>query len=383
MNKFEVIVVGVGSMGVATCYQLAKRGVKVLGLEQGSLPNPEASFAGSTRAIRLSYTEHPDYVPLLRGAYDLWEELGKECGRELLNLTGALYLGRPEDELVAGARRSAEAHGLAHEMVEGKGLRERWPQFRLPEDFVGLHEERAGYVLSEQAVGAMVETALRRGADLRGHEGVVEWSANEKGVQVRTERGEEFSAGRLIFTSGAWTGRVLGDLGVRLKVTRQVLGWVWPREPEMFTRDRFPVWVLDGLGGEGVYYGFPMTPDGSGGVGLKAALHWPGREVDPAKVERGRLPGDEEEVREVFRRHLPEGDGPVLSQRVCLYTNSPDGHFIVDQHPAHENVFLACGFSGHGFKFATVMGEVLADWGERGRTDWPVDFLGLQRFGAH
>ena len=167
-----------------------------------------------------------------------------------------------------------------------------------------------------------------------------------------------------------------------LKVTRQVLGWVWPDTPDNFTADKFPVWVIDGNDGAGVHYGFPITPDGSGGVGLKLALHWPSTETNTDTVERGALAGDENEIRDGLRRFIPTGDGPLLSQRVCLCTNSPDGHFIVDRHPEHSRVSLACGFSGHGFKFASIMGEVLADLATAGKTDWPIGFLGLSRFGS-
>ncbi len=380
-DAFDVIVVGVGSMGAAACHELSRRGARVLGLEQGSLPNPHASFAGATRAIRLSYAEHPDYVPLLRGAYERWENLGTECGRELLQLTGALYMGPPEGELVSGARRSAEVYGLAHSLHDHSDLSKNWPQFQLPENFVGLHETRAGYLLSEQAVAAYIEGALRGGADLRGHQAVIGWSADESGVTVKTENAE-FHAGHLVITAGAWTGQVLSDLAVPLTVTRQVLGWVWPATPDDFTADKFPVWVVDGNAGAGVHYGFPITPDGSGGVGLKLALHWPSTETNADTVERGAVAGDEAEIRDGLRRFIPTGDGPLLSQRVCLYTNSFDGHFIVDRHPEHSRVSLACGFSGHGFKFASVMGEVLADLASAGKTDWPIGFLGLSRF-AH
>jgi len=380
-DAFDVIVVGVGSMGAAACHELSRRGARVLGLEQGSLPNSHASFAGATRAIRLSYAEHPDYVPLLRGAYERWENLGTECGRELLQLTGALYMGPPEGELVSGARRSAEEYGLAHSVHDHSDLSKNWPQFQLPENFVGLHETRAGYLLSEQAVAAYIEGALRGGADLRGHQAVIGWSADESGVTVKTENAE-FHAGHLVITAGAWTGQVLSDLAVPLTVTRQVLGWVWPDTPDDFTADKFPVWVVDGNAGAGVHYGFPITPDGSGGVGLKLALHWPSTETNADTVERGAVAGDEAEIRDGLRRFIPTGDGPLLSQRVCLYTNSFDGHFIVDRHPEHSRVSLACGFSGHGFKFASVMGEVLADLASAGKTDWPIGFLGLSRF-AH
>ena len=222
------------------------------------------------------------------------------------------------------------------------------------------------------------EQALRAGADLRGHEPVMDWHRDGDGMVVRTPR-DEYRAGHVVFAAGAWTGKLLGELGVKLKVTRQVLGWVWPQKPKLFTADRFPVWVADADEGA-VYYGFPITPDGSGGVGLKAALHFPSKETDPNTVEREPLPGDEDVVHEGFRRFIPEGDGPLLSQRVCLYTNTPDGHFIVDQHPECNRATIACGFSGHGFKFASVMGAVLADLATEGKTDWPIGFLGLSRF---
>ena len=374
---YEVIVAGVGSMGAATCRELAARGVPVLGLEQGALPNPMASFAGRTRAIRLSYSEHPDYVPLLRGAYARWETLGQECGQQLLHLTGALYMGPEIGELFSGALASAQTHGLAHTRFTAAELQREWPQFNLPENFVGLHETQAGYVLSEAAVLAMIESAQRHGADLRSHEPVLDWHANAQGVTVRTSKGE-YAASHLIFTTGAWTPEVLCDLPIT--ITRQVLGWTQPPDLRPFIADQFPVWVID-HDGPGFYYGFPHTPDGSGGPGLKAALHCPGALTTAAAAQREPLPADADEIRAVFARHLPAGDGPLIEQRTCLYTNTSDGHFIVDRHPVHDRVTLACGFSGHGFKFASVMGEVLADLATDGKTDWPIDFLRLSRFG--
>ena len=173
---------------------------------------------------------------------------------------------------------------------------------------------------------------------------------------------------------------MLGALNIPLRVTRQVLGWVQPADPLQFTADRFPVWVLDGNAGQGVHYGFPHTPDGFGGDGLKLALHWPGVDTDAATVERGPLPSDSEGIEDALERFLPSARGPLIAQRICLYTNTPDGHFIVDHHPEHPRVSLACGFSGHGFKFASVLGEVLADLAAGGKTDWPISFLGLSRF---
>ena len=378
-RAFDVIVVGVGSMGAATCWHLAGRGLKVLGLEQGPVPNPEASFAGLTRAIRLSYAEHPDYVPLLRGAYKGWEVLEQECGEELLRLTGALYMGLPDGELMSGSSRSAKEHGLPHTLHTHAELQKNWPQFRLPESFQGLYEDRAGYLLSERAVQAYVNGARQYGADLRGGQLATDWTVSDTGVRVRVGP-DEYVAQHLVITAGAWAGKLLEGLNVPLRITRQVIGWVTPAQPDQFTADRFPVWVIDGNNWEGVYYGFPVTPDGSGGEGLKLALHWPGREVDPDTVERGMVLGDDRDIQDALSRFIPQATGPVVSQKVCLYANTADGHFIVDQHPESSRVSLACGFSGHGFKFASVMGEVLADLATKGKTDWPIGFLGLSRF---
>ena len=378
-HAFDVIVVGVGSIGASTCWHLARRGLRVLGLEQGPIPNPEASFAGLTRAIRLSYAEHPDYVPLLQGAYKYWEVLEEESGEEILRLTGALYMGPPNGELVSGASLSAEQHGLAHTLYTHAELEENWPQFQLPDSFEGLYEDKAGYLLSERAVEAFVAEARKHGADLRGGEMVTNWVSTNNGVRVQVGN-NEYSAQHLVIAAGAWTGKILNDMSLPLVVTRQVLGWVAPPRPDDFISDKFPVWVIDGNKGEGVHYGFPITPDGSGGEGLKLALHWPGKKVDPSTVIRDKLPNDDSDIQDALTRYLPNGRGPLLSQRVCLYTNSSDGDFIIDRHPKFPQVSLACGFSGHGFKFASVIGEVLADLATNGKTDWPIGFLGLSRF---
>ena len=378
-HAFDVIVLGVGSMGASTCWHLARRGLRVLGLEQGQIPNPEASFAGLTRAIRLSYAEHPDYVPLLQGAYKYWEVLEEESGEEILRLTGALYMGPGNGELLNGATLSAKQHGLTHTLYTHRELQEKWPQFQLPVSFEGLYEDKAGYLLSERAVEAFVAEARKHGADLRGGEMVTDWITTDSGVRVQTGN-NEYSAQHLVITAGAWTGKILKDVDLPLVVTRQVLGWVAPPSQDDFTSDKFPVWVIDGNNGEGVHYGFPITPDGSGGEGLKLALHWPGKEVDPSTVIRDKLPKDDSDIQDALTRYLPSGKGPLLSQRVCLYTNSSDGDFIIDRHPEFPQVSLACGFSGHGFKFASVIGKVLADLATNGKTDWPIGFLRLSRF---
>jgi len=375
-QRFEVIVIGVGAMGSAACLALARRGVRVLGLEQFSIPHEMGSSHGDSRMIRLCYYEHPDYVPLLRRAYELWADLEREAGCTLLIRTGGLYLGLPGSEFVLGSQRAAQEHALPHEMLDRAEIARRFPQFHVSDDAIALFEPSAGILLPEMVVSAQAELALRRGAAIHAVEPVRDWRADARSVRVTTSRGEYY-ADRLIICGGAWTGTLVRSLGVRLLVTRQVLGWLWPRKPDAFALGRLPVWAHDQPGGT-QHYGFPMLPHSSR-PGLKIAHHHRGEPADPATVDRSPRPGDEEDFLPQVRRILPEADGPLLSMRICLYTNSPDSHFIVDRHPEHERVTMACGFSGHGFKFASVMGEALADLAMHGRSAHPIGFLGLDR----
>ncbi|HSZ56517.1 MAG TPA: N-methyl-L-tryptophan oxidase [Tepidisphaeraceae bacterium] len=375
MNRFDVIVVGVGAMGSATTYQLARRGVRVLGLEQFDIPHALGSSHGQSRMIRMAYFEHPDYVPLLRRAYELWHELEALSGEKLLHLTGGIYIGPEKGEVVGGSLRSAREHRLPHELIDAAELSRRYPQFRVPEDWMALHEPNAGFLLPERVVAAYANAALVAGAELHGRERVIEWRADAGGVAVRTDRAE-YQAGHLVFCGGPWSSTLIGDLGVKLLVTRQVMAWVWPREPQQFAFGRIPVWAIDHLDGT-LHYGFPMMDDVPG---FKIAHHAPGAATDPDQVVREVQPGDERGIRPILSTMIPAADGPLLSMKVCLYTNSPDGHFIIDHHPVHDRVTIACGFSGHGFKFASVVGEILADLAMLGSTKLPAQFLELRRF---
>jgi sarcosine oxidase len=375
---YDVIVIGVGAMGSATCCELARRGARVLGLEQFDIPNALGSSHGFSRMIRMCYYEHPDYVPLLRQAYELWRRLENECGQKLLHVTGGVYIGRAGSELVTGSRASAQRHNLAHEFLDREQLSQRFPQFHLPEDYVALYEPMAGWLPPERVVAAFAEQALRRGARLHAHEAVRAWSVDSSGVSVTTDR-DAYRAEKLIFCGGPWSGQLLRDLRVELTVTRQVMTWVWPSNPELFEEGRLPVWAVGHDDGT-LHYGFPLSR-GDGGVGLKLAHHARGAITDPDHVPRDPHADDERGMRDFIKDVIPDADGPMLAQRVCLYTNSRDSHFVIDRHPQHgPSVLLACGFSGHGFKFASVIGDALADLATRGATDLPIDFLSLRRF---
>lgn len=376
--NYDAIVIGIGAMGAATSAELARRGLRVLGLEQFDIPHERGSHHGRSRMIRMAYFEHPGYVTLLKRAYELWHRLESESGEKLLHITGGLYMGRPDSELVEGSLASAQLHSLPHEMLDPRKLGQRFPMFRLPGDFVGFFENQAGFLLPERCVAAYAQQARQGGADLRANEPVTRWSADRDGVTVSTAR-QSYRARRAIFCGGAWSQRLLSELGLPLQVTRQVLAWVQPKQPNLFTVGRLPVWAVDRNPREhyaGVHYGFPMAP---GDPGFKLALHLPGSPTDPDNICRDVLPGDEETFRPFLQQVLPDADGPLLAHAACLYTNSPDSHFILDRHPQYDHVTFACGFSGHGFKFASVVGEVMADLSVKGTSDWPVDFLRLSR----
>jgi sarcosine oxidase len=378
-QRFDVIVLGLGSFGSAAAAELAVRGKKVLGLERFSIPHMMGSHHGHSRVFRTAYFEHADYVPLLRAAHRKWIELDRKKGGGVFFQTGALYAGPRGCRTIEGALASAKQHRLDVQRLTARDVEQRYPQIKVPEGFDALWETCAGFIVPEMAVSLMAREAMSRGAELHGHEGAIEWSADAKGVKVKTAKGE-YEAGSLIIATGAWSEKFLGDVmakaGVRLRVTRQTQAWYWPKRPALFGMKGFPVWAFENE--EGLFhYGFPMQ---NSPPGVKIALHKEGAKVDAETVDRGARQEDEAETREALRRYLPDADGPLLSLTTCLYTNSPDGHPVIDVHPEHPNVSFVAGCSGHGFKFAPVFGEVLADLATVGKTEHGVGFLGMKRF---
>ena len=378
-DQFDVIVVGVGAMGSSACFELARRGMKVLGLEQFAIAHERGSAHGQSRMIRMAYYEHPDYVPLLARAYERWQEAERLSGERLLHITGGLYAGPSDGEVVPGSEAAARTHGLQYERLSASEAVDRFPLFRLPQSWSALFEPMAGFLLPEHAVSTYVKLARQQGAVIRSNEPVLDWQSAGASAggpwRVRTNAGVN-EGKRLIFCGGAWSGRLMADLGVPLQVTRQVMGWVRPADPEPFRLGRFPVWAIENLD-RSLQYGFPVLP---GESTLKVSWHGAGPPADPDTVDRTTSGADVATFLPQLPHVLPTAAGPVAEMRVCLYTNSPDHHFIVDRHPTADGVYLACGFSGHGFKFASVIGEILADFATRGTTAHPVRFLSLDRF---
>jgi len=374
-DRYDTIVFGVGAMGAAACLELARRGDRVLGLERFALPHEFGSSHGQSRIFRIAYFEHPDYVPLLLRARERWLAIGRDAGEDLLLQTGGLWLGRPEDELIAGTRRAAEQHDLHHEVLSTEEVARRHPEFRVPAGHVGFFEADAGTLRPEAAVFAMARLAREAGATIHTRERISDWNADAKRVVLRTDRGV-YEAERLVITAGAWSMSALADLGASLAVTRHPTAWFRVRDRSPFDPATFPCWALV-RDSSSFFYGFPLI---DGDERMKIALHGPGESTDPDNVNRALRDDEAAMFRAALEALLPAAAGPLAGASVCLYTSSADGHPVVDRHPIHENVVFACGFSGHGFKLAPVVGEALADLSRGGRSDLPVGFLGLARF---
>ncbi|MFG0329557.1 MAG: N-methyl-L-tryptophan oxidase [Phycisphaerales bacterium] len=380
-RQFDCIVVGVGTVGAATVASLARRGRRVLGIDAASVPNARSSHHGHSRVFRACYFEHPSYMPLLLEAIESWRALESAAGADLLDLCGGLYLGRPDGDLVHGSTRAAESHGLAFERWSAHEVRSRFPQFTIPDDFEGFWEPTAGMVYAERAIEAAARVARENGAMIRERERVEHWTVDASdGVQVRTSN-STYRAEQIVLCPGAWAGRLLGDRHARLTVTRQTVVWVDPINLTAFQRGRFPVWGLERPDTSEIHYGVPMTADQPG---LKLALHAPGVAADPNTMERELRSDDEAHWERAISDYLPSAAGPLVDSTVCMYTNTPDSHFILGPHPDHADgrVYLGAGLSGHGFKFMPVLGEALADLVIHGHSRLPIEFLSLKRFGA-
>ena len=376
MAAYDAIVLGLGGMGSATLFHLARRGLRVLGIERFDLVHEHGSSHGLTRIIRLAYSEHPSYVALLRRAYDLWRELERLAGERLLHITGSVDAGPAGGTIFRGALEASAIHHLPHEILNGAELHARFPGYRLPRETLGLYQPDGGFLLPERCNVAHVEQAQRRGAEVHCAEPVVEWGAGSGHVWVRTDRGR-YEAGRLVICAGPWASALVPELGGLAVPERQVLAWLQPSRPDLFALEVFPVFNLEVE--EGRYYGFPsfLIP------GFKfGKYHHRGEVVDPDAWNRDPGPEDEALLRSFARRYFPDGAGPTVMLKTCLFTNSPDRHFILDRHPAFPEVAVAAGFSGHGYKFCSVVGEVMADLAQHGRSRHDIDFFRLGRFGA-
>jgi monomeric sarcosine oxidase len=373
MPSYDVIVLGCGAVGSAAAMHLARRGARVLGIDRFNPPHDRGSSHGQTRMIRQAYFEHPDYVPLVQRAFVLWEELARATGQDLYHETGLVEVGPTDGEVVSGVLAAARHHALPVEELSAADVPRRWPGMQAPAGMRAVFERRAGYLRVEDCVAAQIAAARRAGSEMIVNTPVRSWRAEAGGVRVETAAGAH-TAARLIVTCGAWAGQMLADLRIPFVVRRKHQYW-FEAVADRYDESRgFPAFYFELDWGH--YYGFPRID----GARLKAAEHSGGELVgDPAAVDRSDDPLARQRVEQFVAACLPGVGRHVVQHSVCLYTMSPDGHFVIDVHPEWPQVGLAAGLSGHGFKFAPVLGEALADLTLEGKTALPVGFLNGRR----
>jgi sarcosine oxidase len=369
---YDTAVIGLGAAGSAALYNLAARGRKAIGFEQFEPGHEFGSAHGESRIIRLSYFEHPSYVPLLKKAYDAWRRFETEDGGapgSLLTITGILETCHPGSTVVQNSLASSKLHHLDHEPLSGDDIKKRFPAFHVPSHWVGLYQPDGGYLRPEASIKRFVAAAAKRGAEVRTQTRVLSVTPTANAILIRTPT-ETIEVGSVIVAAGAWIGDFAPWLKTHLKVTRQVVGWFPPIRPELFTPDVFPVFILESE--EDHIYGFPNFS----GSGVKSASHVVGRTLaHPDAMDRTVTAEDETQIAKTLLRYLPDVGAPASKLAACLYTRTADGHFLIDHWPDDHRIVLASPCSGHGFKFVSLFGEILADLADHGTTDHDISLF--------
>jgi monomeric sarcosine oxidase len=351
---FDVAILGAGTMGAAAACFLSQAGLKVVAFEQFQIAHEMGSHSGSTRIIRHAYHESPDYVPLVLRADLLWQDLETATGSQLLVRTGGFDLGPEEGKVVENAIVACKTHSLPYEHLDPNQIMQRWPQFNVPQNWHACYDPNMGFLLVNQCIRSYVELARRNGAQVHDGEAVLEFKTNAGTIRIKTTNGD-YEAAKFVICGGAWSSRILAHLRLPLTVKRKTLAWLQVEQPENFSPGKFPIFLADLP--QGLFYGFPIH----GHPGIKIANHNSlGEPADPDCVDRNFYPEDARDVQEFASRYLNGVTSKLLDGKVCLYTLTPDEDFIIDLHPEYPNVALAAGFSGHGFKFAPVVGEILS-----------------------
>ncbi|KFZ79804.1 methyltryptophan oxidase [Amycolatopsis sp. MJM2582] len=376
MNHYDVIVIGLGGMGSAAAYRLVRRGQRVLGIDRFAPVHNLGSSHGGSRITRQAYFEDPAYVPLLLRAHELWEGVERDSGRKIFTRCGGIMLGGPDSRTVSGSLASARTWDLPHELLDAAEIRRRFPTMKPADHEIALYEENAGFVVPEGSVAAHLQLAARAGADLHHEEEVLSWRETSTGVRVGTSQ-NFYTAEQLVICPGAWAPGLLTELGIEFTIERQVQYWFAPSGGVApFRAERHPIYVWEGEGGR-QFYGFPSHDDAGS---VKVAFFRGGEPCTPETIDRTVHAGEVAEISEFVGRKMPALPGTFLRGATCMYTNTPDEHFVISRHPEHERVVVACGFSGHGFKFVPVVGEILADLVVDGTTAQPIGLFDPARF---
>lgn len=381
-SHYDVLVLGVGGMGAAALAHLAARGVSVIGIDQGDVPNERGSSVGETRVIRKAYFEDPRYVPLLERAYALWYELEARAGETLFLRTGCLNVGPPDHPAIRGVKESVAVHGLPHAVLDADAVRARFPAFQPAPGDIGIFEEDGGYLRVEACTQAHARWAVKRGATLKTHTRVSSLAVDAKGAVASLDDGTTVAAARVIVAAGPWlpSSPALEELAseLPLEVVRQVQLYFDPRDGARVAAPALPAFIH--FASERAFYGIPLHGEHGQTPALKVCRHHGGRRTTPDALDRNVTEADIEPVREFMRAHLPSGDGPLLRARACMYTNTPDQHFLIGALPRHANVVLLGGFSGHGYKMASVIGEIAADLATGARSPFDLRLFDPARF---
>ncbi|MCH2500246.1 MAG: N-methyl-L-tryptophan oxidase [SAR202 cluster bacterium] len=374
MPSYDAIVIGVGGMGSAAVYHLARRGLQVLGLEKHAIPHEMGSSHGYSRMIRYTLQEHPSYVPLVRRSYELWHEMEETAGEELMVTTGSIRAGAPDSPFFLNAQEACDLHSIPYEILTASEVNKRFPGYRFPEEISSVYQADGGFLLPERCIVTHVQAAERAGADVHSQETVLDWEVRGDGVQVRTDR-DTYTAGRLVVTAGPWAANLVPELAAYAVPERQVMGWFQPKRPELYAAEAFPVFGV--FTEEGRYYGFPSHAVPGFKIGRAHHLL---QKVDPDAIDREVHPEDEDILRQAVNRYFPLAAGKLLDGKTCMYTNTPDEHFMIGTLDGQPQVSVAAGFSGHGFKFASVIGEIMADLAQNGATEHDINLFRLDRF---
>jgi sarcosine oxidase len=376
MAHFDVGIIGLGAMGSASLHALAQRGARVIGFDQYSPPHASGSTHGHTRIIREAYYEHPLYVPLVRRAYERWADLEREAGTTLLTQTGGVMVGPEAGPLVQGALASVQTHRIPHEILDARTLSDRFPAYRARPDWVAVFERRAGMLFPERCVEAFLAGARRHAAELRLNEAVRRWSYNTRGLTLETMTGK-YSVDRLVVAAGPWLPNLIDSLGVLLplEIERQLSHWFRPAaNDDRFLPARCPIGLWEPREGD-VFATFPDE-----GHGVKCGAHHAGATTSPDSVDRAVTDAENESARRVLEEVMPGAGGRLRESRVCLYTNTPDRHFIIDWLEGGR-VLVVSPCSGHGFKFASSIGESVSQLILDGRSSLDLSPFSLARFG--
>lgn len=374
MTRMDAIVVGLGAMGSAALYHLARRGAKVAGFDAYAPPHTFGSAHGESRMVREAYYEDARCVTLVRRAYALWHELARDAGESLIEETGGIFAGPPDGQLIAGIERAGREHAIPIERFSREASAARIPWLRLGEGMTAIAEGRAGLLRPERCIAAHLRLAAEAGAAVHTDEAVDNWGTDGDGFVVNTQK-DRYRAAKLVLCAGAGMTEWLASAGVAVNATRQTMFWFRPaRDPESFALGNFPVWAIQ-IDGERLLYGFPDV-----GSGLKVAVHYGGTPTTWQTVDRTVTAQEAGDVEELFDRFLPGVRGERLRAAVCLYTNTPDLRFVIDAHPAHAKVLVVSACSGHGFKFASAIGEAAAQWTLDGAPWLDLSLFSLKRF---